>query len=51
MAQDVQKLDPLAVTVGLDGYLRVYYGRLGLQYQTYEQWIAAGDATSLAKMP
>jgi hypothetical protein len=42
MAQDVQSVMPEAVTRGQDGYLRVYYGRLGLKFQTYDQWIAAG---------
>ena len=42
MAQDVQSVMPDAVTRGEDGYLRVYYGRLGLKFQTYDQWIAAG---------
>ena len=27
---------------GKDGYLRVYYDRLGLQFQTYDQWLAGG---------
>jgi hypothetical protein len=46
MAQEVQNVMPEAVTRGQDGYLRVYYDKLGLQFQTYEQWMAAG-----AKVP
>ena len=42
MAQEVQTVRPDAVTRGHDGYLRVYYDRLGLQFQTYDQWIASG---------
>jgi Chaperone of endosialidase len=42
MAQDVQKVEPRAVTKGSDGYLRVYYERLGLRFQTYSDWMAAG---------
>jgi Chaperone of endosialidase len=42
MAQEVQTLRPSAVTRGRDGYLRVTYEKLGLTFQTYEHWIAAG---------
>ena len=33
---------PEAVARGHDGYLRVYYDKLGLKFQTYDQWIASG---------
>ena len=33
---------PEAVMRGNDGYLRVYYERLGLKFQTYDQWVASG---------
>ena len=33
---------PEAVVRGSDGYLRVYYDKLGLQFQTYDEWIASG---------
>jgi hypothetical protein len=46
MAQDVQRVMPEAVTVGSDGYLRVRYEKLGLNFQTYAQWLASG-----AKVP
>ena len=39
MAQEVQKVAPGAVTRGRDGYLRVFYDRLGVKFQTYEHWI------------
>jgi hypothetical protein len=42
MAQDVQKVMPQAVIRGNDGYLRVFYDKLGVTFQTYEQWIASG---------
>ena len=46
IAQEVQSVMPAAVTRGRDGYLRVYYSQLGLQFQSYEQWVASG-----AKIP
>jgi hypothetical protein len=42
MAQDVQTVEPDAVTRGRDGYLRVFYDRLGVKFQTYDQWLASG---------
>jgi hypothetical protein len=30
------------VARGRDGYLRVRYDKLGVKFQTYEAWIAAG---------
>ena len=42
MAQEVQAVMPAAVTRGADGYLRVSYERLGLPFETYQQWIASG---------
>jgi Protein of unknown function (DUF3300)/Chaperone of endosialidase len=42
MAQEVQAVRPDAVIRGHDGYLRVFYDKLGLQFQTYNQWIASG---------
>src|SRR5262245_36584116 len=42
MAQEVQTIVPEAVVRGQDGYLLVFYDKLGLKFQTYEQWIAAG---------
>ena len=46
MAQEVQTLMPEAVLRGRDGYLMVLYDKLGLRFQTYDQWIASG-----ARMP
>jgi uncharacterized membrane protein YgcG len=42
LAQDVQQVMPQAVTRGRDGYLRVFYDRLGLTFQTYREWIVSG---------
>jgi hypothetical protein len=42
MAQEVQKVAPQAVRRGRDGYLRVFYEQLGLEFQTYKQWIVSG---------
>ena len=42
MAQEVRMVKPEAVVRGRDGYLRVLYHKLGLQFQTYEQWISSG---------
>ena len=42
MAQEVQTVRPDAVVRGRDGYLRVFYDKLGVKFETYEQWIASG---------
>ena len=42
MAQEVQAVMPAAVTRGRDGYLLVSYDKLGLKFQTYDEWIASG---------
>jgi Protein of unknown function (DUF3300) len=42
MAQEVRMVKPAAVVRGRDGYLRVLYHKLGLQFETYEQWISSG---------
>jgi hypothetical protein len=42
MAQEVLTVMPKAVTRGADGYMRVSYDRLGLPFETYQQWVAAG---------
>jgi hypothetical protein len=33
---------PDAVKRGRDEYLRVFYDRLGLNFETYDAWVAAG---------
>jgi hypothetical protein len=42
IAQEVRTLMPEAVTLGPDGYMRVSYDRLGLPFETYDQWVATG---------
>ena len=41
IAQEVQGIRPDAVTRGADGYLRVFYGKLGVPFQSYEQWLSS----------
>ena len=43
MAQEVQKVVPTAVARGEDGYLKVYYDKLGLTFETYDRWIQSGS--------
>jgi hypothetical protein len=46
MAQEVQKIDYSAVSRHRDGYLRVDYDRIGVQFMTWDEWIkqtAKGD--------
>jgi hypothetical protein len=43
MAQEVQSVVPDAVMRGRDGYMRVDYDRLGLPFQTWEQWFRRAD--------
>jgi hypothetical protein len=42
MAQEVQAVMPQAVARDRDGYLRVFYDKLGLTFQTYDRWMASG---------
>jgi hypothetical protein len=42
IAQEVQTIVPEAVTRGPDGYLRVFYDKLGLEFETYGDWFASG---------
>jgi hypothetical protein len=49
MAQEVRMVKPEAVVRGPDGYLRVLYHRLGLQFQTYEQWISSGARVPICR--
>ena len=48
IAQEVQTIMPDAVTRGQDGYLRVRYDKLGLPFQTYDQWIGSGAHIPIA---
>jgi hypothetical protein len=42
IAQEVQAIMPEAVARGQDGYLRVFYDKLGVRFQTYRSWLAGG---------
>ena len=42
IAQEIESVKPEAVTRGSDGYLRVYYEKLGLKFRTYSDWLAGG---------
>jgi hypothetical protein len=42
MAQEVQSVMPEAVMRGPDGYLRVYYDKIGVKFETYADWLASG---------
>jgi hypothetical protein len=41
IAQEVQQIRPDAVTRGADGYLRVSYRKLGVLFQSYQQWLSS----------
>ena len=43
MAQEVQTVMPAAVVRGSDGYLSVFYDKLGVKFQTYDRWVASGS--------
>ena len=42
IAQEVEQVMPEAVTRGRDGYLRVFYDKLGLKLRLYQDWLADG---------
>ena len=42
IAQEVQAVMPEAIARGRDGYLRVFYRKLGVPFETYNEWITAG---------
>ena len=52
MAQEVQKAMPQAVVRDRDGYLEVLYDRLGVKFETYDRWVAAGaHIPSISRRP
>jgi hypothetical protein len=56
IAQEVQTVMPKAVVRDRDGSLSVFYDRLGIKFQTYEEWITSGGrlpavAPAYADMP
>jgi hypothetical protein len=38
----VVQIRPDAAVAGPDGYLRVYYEKLGLKFETYQEWLRSG---------
>jgi len=46
MAQEVRTIAPDAVSRGRDGYLRVDYDKLGLEFLTWDEWLARGSSPS-----
>jgi hypothetical protein len=42
MAQEVQFVRPDAVSRDAEGILRVNYDRLGVRFQSYDQWLGSG---------
>ena len=48
MAQEVQAIMPAAVVRGRDGYLRVFYDKIGLPFETYDKWLASGARVPVA---
>ena len=44
MAQEVQKVEPSAVSRDRDGYLVVNYDQLGLKFMTWDKWRTLGSA-------
>ena len=48
LAQEVQGVRPDAVSRGADGTLRVRYDRLGVKFQSYDEWVGSGRRTPLS---
>ena len=42
IAQEVQQVMPQAVMRDREGYLRVSYEKIGVKFQSYQQWISSG---------
>jgi hypothetical protein len=50
IAQEVQQVMPKAVVRDRNGYLRVFYEKLGIKFQTYEEWMASGARVPTAAL-
>jgi Protein of unknown function (DUF3300) len=50
LAQEVRQIRPQAVVRGTDGYMRVFYEKLGLKFDTYDHWIKSGAPTVSTRM-
>jgi hypothetical protein len=48
IAQEVQFVRPDAVSRDAEGILRVHYDRLGVRFQTYDQWLGSGARAPLS---
>jgi hypothetical protein len=44
LAQEVLAIMPQAVVRDRDGYLSVLYDKLGVKFQSYQQWIGSGGS-------
>jgi hypothetical protein len=51
IAQEVESVMPEAVTRGRDGFLRVYYEKLGLTFRSYSDWLAGGARIPMEVTP
>jgi hypothetical protein len=50
LAQEVQQVMPQAVVRGADGYLNVYYDKVGVRFDTYDHWIKSGAPAVSARI-
>jgi hypothetical protein len=48
LAQEVMEIRPDAAVAGRDGYLRVHYEKLGLKFETYQEWLRSGGQSAPA---
>jgi uncharacterized protein DUF3300/endosialidase-like protein len=51
LAQEVQVVMPQAVARDRDGYLKVFYDKLGVPFQPYDRWIASGARIPTVRGP
>ncbi|MDI9847539.1 DUF3300 domain-containing protein [Rhodoblastus sp. 17X3] len=51
IAQEVRGVMPDAVFRAKDGYLRVEYAKIGVTFQSYEEWLASGRQIQVRPVP
>jgi hypothetical protein len=51
LAQEVMQVRPDAAVIGRDGYLRVHYEKLGVKFETYQEWLKSGGQIEPASGP